>query len=367
MSNFPENRAATAAHFPPARMSAIQARYDAQRIAFGPVIFQCVHLAWKRGLLEALMQAGKAGMTSEALAAHCGLSVYGVGVLLETAMSARVVALDDSGHWALGKIGHMFLGDRMTQINFDFVQDVCYKGLADLEASLEQGKPLGLRVLGDWETIYQGLSILPEPARTSWFDFDHFYSDSAFPAALPHALATRPERLMDIGANTGKWTRMCLQRDPALIVTMLDLPVQLDVARQTLADAGLSARAIEHPIDLLDETAAFPPGQDVVWMSQFLCCFSEENIRSILCRARACLAEGGRVLVMDTFWDRQSHELAAYCLINTSPYFTTMASGNSKMYASGAFIACAQAVGLRLVDIRDGLGICHSILIFEAA
>jgi len=351
--------------FQPVPLSAMQARYEAQKIAFSPVVFQCVRIAWKRGILAALAAAGRKPLSTATLAEQSKLSQYAVGVLLETALSAGVVNREGDD-WLLGKSGHWMVSDSLTQINFDFVNDVCYLGLADLEASLEQGKPIGLRNLGDWETIYQGLSVLPEPARTSWFRFDHYYSDSAFPAALPHVMKLAPRRLMDIGANTGKWTRMCLESDPALHVTMLDLPIQLEVAQRNLSEAGLLERATPHPIDLLDQSAAFPQGQDVVWMSQFLCCFSEEVIRSILARARACLAPGGRILVLDTFWDRQAHEIAAFCLVNTSPYFTALGSGVSKMYESGAFIAAARDVGLRLADVRDNLGIAHSLLSFEA-
>ena len=115
---------------------------------------------------------------------------------------------------------------------------------------------------------------------------------------------------------------------------------------------------------MLDESAAFPAGHDAIWMSQFLSCFSAASIASILRRAAASLAPGGRVHLLDTFWDRQRFDVAAYCIINTSPYFTAMANGVSKMYRSSEYIDAAAAVGLRLVDVRDGLGLSHSLLTF---
>jgi hypothetical protein len=355
-----------AMHFADIERSAVEAQYEAQRIAFAPVVFQCVRVARKRGLLDALAGAGETGLDTPALASAGDLSRYAVGVLMETALSAGVVSRAQ-GRWVLSKVGHFVATDPLFRINADFVQDVCYLGLADLEASLVEEKPRGLKALGEWKTIYEGLPTLPEPAKTSWFNFDHYYSDSAFPAILPRVFANSPRTIMDIGANTGKFSRLCLLRDPEVRQTLLDLPVQLAVARETLAEAGVLDRATLHAIDLLDESAAFPAGQDVIWMSQFLCCFSEAKILSILKRARAALAEGGRVLVLDTFWDRQSHETAAYCLINTSPYFTALASGNSKMYESQAFIDSAREAGLRLADIRDGIGLSHSLLSFVAA
>ncbi|MGE5385748.1 MAG: class I SAM-dependent methyltransferase [Betaproteobacteria bacterium] len=355
--------------FDPARLRGLAARLEAQKIAFGPVVFQCVRIAWKSGLLAQLGAAGKIGATVAELAAgnDC-LSAYAISVVLESALSAGAVRRE-GGRYSLTRIGDNVLHDELTQINIDYVHDVCYQGLFALDTCLREEKPLGLKALGEWPTIYEGLSVLPEPARTSWFNFDHYYSDSAFAQALVHVFAAdaRPRRLMDIGANTGKWSLHCLRHDPEVHVTLLDLPIQLAQARAVLENAGHIERAALHPIDILDFTASFPDGMDAVWMSQFLTCFSLEAIGHIFRRAAACLVEGGSVWVLDTFWDRQKYDIASYCLINTSPYFTAMASGNSKMYESDAIVASAAAHGLHLTAAADDLGICHSLLRFQKA
>lgn len=348
-------------HFAPPK-TALEAQASALKLAFGPVVFQCVRIAWKSGLLSSLEHSD--GLDVASLARKHGLSEYAISVLLESCLSAQVVAFEDE-KYTLTKVGYFVLHDAMSKINFDFMHDVCYLGLHALEESLRQEKPLGLKALGDWPTLYEGLTQFPEPARTSWYAFDHLYSDSAFVRLLPLIFSSSPQRLMDIGANTGKWTCHCLSYTPDVVVTLVDLPLQLEVARNNIEEAGLGERARYAPMDILDEDAPFPPGQDVIWMSQFLSCFSEENIRSIFRRARAALAHDGRIHVLDTFWDRQQHEISAYCLINSSPYFTAIASGNSKMYRAQDYIRCANAEGLRLVDIRDGFGICHSLLTFE--
>src|SRR6218665_1188279 len=212
--------------FSPAHQSAFDARYEAQKIAFGPVVFHCVRYAWKRGMLEHLAQAGDDGASVEQMAAGGRWSAYALKLVLESCLSAGVVSLQ-GGRYLLDKTGYCLLSDEITQVNYNFVHDVCYAGLAHFEQALDAQRPLGLAELGPWPTIYEGLSALPEPARTSWFEFDHFYSDTSFPDILPDVFATRPRRLMDIGATTGKLSRAALAFGAGAGARLVELPEQL--------------------------------------------------------------------------------------------------------------------------------------------
>lgn len=353
--------------FSPPGQTAFDARFAAQRIAFGPVVFQCVRYAWKRGMLQALASAGADGATVDSLAGTGRWTAYALKVTLETCLSAGVVQRHEDGRYQLDKTGYILLSDRLTQINLDFVHDVCYRGLADLDASLDTETPIGLRALGPWPTLYEGMAALPEPAKTSWFEFDHLYSDTSFPAVMADVLASAPKTVMDIGANTGKFARLALQASPDIALHLVDLPQQLAIAEATLVEADSRGRATLHPRNLLDPAAALPGGMDLVWMSQFLTCFSEPVISSILHRVASALAPAGQVLILDTLWDSQRYDIASFCLINTSPYFAAIASGNSKVYESGDYIRLAKAAGLRLISRRDGIGYGHSLLRFARA
>lgn len=353
-------------NFSPDKQSAFAARFEAQKIAFGPVVFQCVRYAWKRGMLAELAQAGDAGRSIAELAGTGNWREYALKIALESCLSAGVVRLV-AGQYQLDKSGYCLLSDAITQVNMDFVHDVCYQGLHALERSLDSETPLGLASLGAWTTVYQGLAELPEPARSSWFAFDHHYSDTSFPSILPDVFATAPKKLMDIGANTGKFSVAALQFNSDVEMHLVDLEQQLAVARTHLDSHGLAERAHFHARDMLALAAAFPAEMDLIWMSQFLSCFSEAAISSIFARAAAALAPNGQILILDTFWDRQRYPIAAYCLINTSPYFTAIASGNSKVYESGDYIRLAKEVGLKLLTVRDGIGYCHSMLRFALA
>jgi hypothetical protein len=102
-------------------------------------------------------------------------------------------------------------------------------------------------------------------------------------------------------------------------------------------------------------------------MSQFLDCFAEEEILSILRRAREVMTPQSRLCIMETFWDRQRFEPAAFCLTMTSLYFTVMANGNSKMYHSDDMIALVRQAGFRVETIHDSLGQGHSIVVCKKA
>jgi cyclopropane fatty-acyl-phospholipid synthase-like methyltransferase len=202
---------------------------------------------------------------------------------------------------------------------------------------------------------------MPEPARSSWHAFDHFYSDAAFPAVCRELAKDAPVRMLDVGCNTGKWAQYCLQRLPQLQVGLVDLPPQLARARSRLEEAGLAERARSHPVNLLEDEP-LPAGYDLIWMSQFLDCFSDEQVVGILRKAAAALPPDGRIWILELFWDRQRFEAAAFSLQQTSLYFSCVANGNSQMYDSAVFISLVEKAGLTITRQTDGVGGYHTLL-----
>jgi hypothetical protein len=245
----------------------------------------------------------------------------------------------------------------------DFNHDVNYLGWFNLEESLLNGKPEGLKVFGHWRTIYEALSELPGKVQESWFAFDHFYSDQSFDDALKIVFDLSPRTLLDVGGNTGRWALRCTAYHPDVKVTIMDLPQQLELMKKQIAGEKGADRIFAYGANLLDKNVPFPQGFDAIWMSQFLDCFSEEEITSILTRAAASMDKDARLFIMETLWDRQRFETAAYCLTQISLYFTALANGNSKMYHSEDMIRCIEAAGLAVEKIHDGLGKGHSILV----
>ena len=295
-----------------------------------------------------------------------GLSPYAVKVLLEGSLCIGIVLIDkDSDRFTLSKTGFFLLTDPAIRVNIDFNHDVNYEGWFHLEEALKEGRPAGLKHFGDWPTIYEGLSQLPEQVQRSWFGFDHFYSDHSFDQALELIFKNKPKTLLDVGGNTGRWALRCVDYDENVNVTIMDLPQQLEMMRNFTKDKKGHERIDGFGINLLDDTQQFPINKhyDVIWMSQFLDCFGENEIVSILSRAAKIMDNSSRLCIMETFWDRQKYAPAAFALTMTSLYFTALANGNSKMYHSDDMETLVRKAGLEVERIHDGLGHGHSIMI----
>jgi ubiquinone/menaquinone biosynthesis C-methylase UbiE len=340
---------------------AIEAKEAAQWIAFGPVIFQAARTLRNTGILAIIENSPADGSCLETIAEKAKLPLYGVRVLLESGLGMGLVLKKD-GKYTLGKTGYFILHDPLTIINMDFVQDVNYKGLFHLEESIKTGKPEGLKEFGEWQTIYEGLSQLPEQVQKSWFAFDHFFSDDAFPLVMPFVYKPGVNKILDIGGNTGKWAIASANYAPHVHISIMDLPGQLNVAKIKVEQLGLTERVSFLPADILDETVLLPHGFDVIWMSQFLDCFSEAQIVSILKRCFDALDEDGLVMILEPFWDRQKFETAAFCLQQTSLYFTAMANGTSQMYSAETFLKCIDEAGFEITEQMDHIGLSQTLL-----
>ena len=341
--------------------SALEAQRLAHEISFGPIVFQVSRLMIKFGILQMLLDSEK-GLTLEEITEKTKLSKYACQCLLESSLTIGTVLYQD-GKFTCSKAGWFLLNDPLVRVDIDFNHDVNYLGWFHLEEALLNGKPEGLKVFGNWNTIYEGLSQLPEKVQDSWFGFDHYYSDQSFDEALQIVFENKPKTLLDVGGNTGRWALRCVDYNADVQVTIMDLPQQLELMRKATVGLNGADRIGGHGVNLLDKNVPFPAPFDAIWMSQFLDCFSEEEVTSILTRAAKSMHSGTKLYIMETFWDRQRFETAAYALAQISLYFTALANGNSKMYHSEDMIRCVENAGLTVEEIKDNIGKGHSIIV----
>ena len=429
-------------------LRAVDAKFEAQKIAFSPLCFWAVSLMLTSGFLRLVESYGEKGVCKDELVSKSEFDSYGVNLLSEIALGMGILklaneneatqnalnsalqknqnALNSATHsknatfstphtqkatqnnqntinsalqknqnptkegknaknsiisnppphehlaefrLKLGKIGWFLLHDELTRVNFNFTRDICYDGAKELESSLKSHTPQGLRHFStQWATIYEGLSQLNEPAKTSWFEFDHYYSDCVFPNALPLVFAKAPRLIYDIGGNTAKFALAACEFNAYVRVSILDLPSQTHLARLNIQKAGLQNRINTIDTDILDENSNLNGRPDAVWLSQFLDCFSLEQISFILGKIRQISDENTQIFVLEPLWDKQRYEAAAFSLQATSLYFTTMANGKSKMYGFDELREAVCAAGFVLAKAHHNLGAnCYSLLEFKRA
>jgi len=343
------------------KLAAIEAKQEAQRIAFGPFLFQASKALRDFGILEFIEKSGETGLTLSEIVGNVKLSRYAIRILVEAGLGIGLLILKDD-KYVITRTGYFILHDNMTRVNMDFVHDVNYKGFFHFQDSLLQGKPVGLKEIdSNSSTFYEALATVPEKVKESWFNFDHFYSDNSFKQALPIVFKEPTAKVLDVGANTGRWALECTAYSKEVTVTMCDLQGQLTVALKNMADNNVSDRVLGHTINVLDKNSKLPEGHDVIWMSQFLDCFSEDEIVMILKKASDVMDKNTRLYIMETYWDKQKYENAAFCLQQTSLYFACMANGNSQMYHSSIMHKCIEQAGLKIDEETENIGLCHTL------
>lgn len=333
----------------------VKALADAQRIAFAPLTFQAVAAMLKFGILEFLDENPS---TVQQIIENRNVSKYTAETLLEVACAVGLVTKTGE-KFVNSLVGKAFLHNEMTKVNYNFVKDVCYLGASELANSFEYEKPIGCKkFIGNYETIYNALHELPSDMKKSWFEFDHYYSDKCFEEVLKIIFENKPSQIFDIGGNTGKFERACLEFDKNCIVNMIDLPENIEEAKKYLHNDRLKF----HGVDVLKDK--MPEISGAVLMSQFLDCFSEEQIISILTNIKNSMTKDTKIFILEPFTDKQLFDGATYSLVHISLYFTCMANGKSKMYSEKRMIEMLEKAGLTLYRKHENVGV-HDYTLLE--
>ena len=341
---------------------------EAQKIAFAPFIFQAVASAKKTGLLDTLGQSEKS-LTVYELSVQTGLSTYAVQILVDILVASNVIELREDSSYRLGLVGKCLIYDLMTEVNFDFTNLVNYKALSHTTESLQTGRPCGLKEFNaSWSTIYPHLKDLPTEASKAWFSFDHFHSDSAYQAALDVIREKNIRYFLDIGGNTGRFTFKALKTWPKSRACIVDLPEQITLMKHNSTLSSVADRIDTYPINWLDKSSKplINKNIDLIWMSQFLDCFSREQAISILKRVHSLASEKqATIAILEPLVDKQRNSAATLSIASTSLYFSCLANGNSKFFTSKELQEIIGEAGLQIISIHEPLGVGHSLYLCD--
>ena len=189
-------------------------------------------------------------------------------------------------------------------------------------------------------------------------------SDTAYQAAL-NLLKELPVRyFLDIGGNTGRFTKLALQTWGEARACLVDLPEQIELMRQSPDLASLQSRIDASPVNWLNPNAmpSVRQSPDLIWMSQFLDCFSFDEAVSILKRVKALASQSEAMIgILEPLVDRQRNASATLSIASSSLYFSCLANGNSKFFSSDELHAIIDKAGLSIQRIEEPIGIGHSL------
>ncbi|MBS1689304.1 MAG: methyltransferase [Bacteroidetes bacterium] len=341
-----------------------QAIAQAQFIAYAPYVFQASVIMRDNGMLRYIEAAGKQGVTITDTAEKINLPVYATRILLEAGLGIGLLYRHDE-RFFLAKTGDIFLNNETTRVNTDFMRDVCITGADKLKDSLANGTPESLKEFGNWTTLFDGLAHLPQAATNSWLAYDHHHSIQGYEEILPLIFEEPVDNILDVGGNTGDWSIACLNYKSEITAGILDLPEVLSLAKEAIDKEHYRNRIKYYPQNILDPGEAIPRGYDVMWMSQFLSCFSDEDIVLVLNKCYEALPSRGRIFIYETFWDQQHMEAAAFSLQMTSLYFATMANGKGRIYDSKTYMSLIEKTGFKVTRHIKRAGKTHSLLILK--
>jgi SAM-dependent methyltransferase len=163
----------------------------------------------------------------------------------------------------------------------------------------------------------------------------------------------RAKTLLDLGGGPGTYAMAFLAKNPGLRATVCDRPAALAVAKEIAATHKAGARLSYLPLDLLKDRI---PGRfDVIWYSNVLHIYSPEENLDVFRRARAALAEGGRLIVQDAFLhDREGLFPEEASLFAVSMLLFTETGNTYSVADTTAWLKEAGFASVRPVKMRKG-------------
>lgn len=150
----------------------------------------------------------------------------------------------------------------------------------------------------------------------------------ALGSAIAHRVASRldlagVERVLDVGGGFGHYARALCTANPAVRVTVLDIPPVADMARLELAGTEFADRIRFTGGDYLESD--YGTGYDLVLIANVLHQESPSRAADLIRRAASALDPGGRLAVVDFKIDdnQREHRLGTLFAINMRSFGDT--------------------------------------------
>ncbi|MGQ9573322.1 MAG: methyltransferase [Dehalococcoidia bacterium] len=155
-------------------------------------------------------------------------------------------------------------------------------------------------------------------------------------------------QLFDCGGGVGTYSIFLVQRYPGLRAIVFDLPETIELAKEVIAQFGLSGRITTRPGDYLVDD--FGQGHDVVLLSAILHSMGPDSCRLLLEKAYRSLVSGGWVVVQEGLVDPDGTSPLRAVLFSLNMLVNT---GEGQSYSGEEIIAFMKETGFTPMEVRS--------------
>ncbi|MBO8185025.1 methyltransferase [Streptomyces spirodelae] len=315
-------------------------------ILFGHSAFQYLNAACELGLLDLLTERGP--LTEEEIRARLGLQERSCAVLLLGCTALGLTVKDGCDYRVADLVTALRANGTWQNIKdtVAFEQDIVYEGQADFTESLRRNRNVGLRrIPGDEPDLYQRLSGNPR-LESVFYRYMKSWSELANEHLVRTLDLTHARRLLDCGGGDAVNAIALARHNPALEVTVLEIPASAGMTSDRIAAAGLSDRVAVRPCDMFADP--FPTGVDCVLFAHQLVIWTPEQNTALLRKAYAALAPGGRVVVFNSMSNDEGDGPLVAAL--DSVYFAALPAEGGMIYPWRVHERCLREAGFGAVE-----------------
>ncbi len=316
------------------------------RLASGFMSAKHLFAASELGLFEVLADSPA---TLESLAARTGLTRRAARISAD-AMVALGILERDGDTYSNGDMAAAFLSGR---------------GPADLRPFLRFWDKISYPT---WCGLAQALASGP---AKEVFDLDEELqklASAGIEAILAGPAAALAEtidfsgrrRLLDVGGGTGSWSIAVVRRHENIRATIFELPAVAKIARERVAEAGLTSRIEIAVGDAMTEPLPF--GHDVFLLANLIHYWSADDNRGLLQRVRSAAAVGSQLLLAD-FWTDRTHTEPVHAALMAGEFAVHLRNGD--VYSVDEAREWLHETGWRFIEHKALAG-PQSLIVAEA-
>ncbi len=231
-------------------------------------------------------------MTAQALASDRGADTRATTILLDALVALEFLTKQNNEYSVPENVSKL-LTEKSANSVLPMVRHLanCLRRWAMLAYVIQTGRPADC-----------GPSIRGKDADQAAF-IGAMHNVSGFIAAevIEKLYPLKFNHLLDIGGASGTWTIAFLSAVPTAKATLFDLPPVISMAKQRIAEAGLSDRVSLVPGDFNADD--LPDGADLAWLGAICHQNSREQNRALFAKIHKALNDYGVVVIRDVVMD----------------------------------------------------------------